>query len=606
MLVYQTRMWLAGGRGVSVIPRLDFPLAFVVLAALVSIAVAPYKHMALTWVQLITYYCLFYLLARAALSGRESPLGPVIVLMLVGALETAIAARQWYMGMERVSGTFFNPDMFAGYISVPAVFALSLLVSNERRTVGGITKVFLAVLFLASITAVVLSGSRGGLLSFFAGSFVVLWMRSKGFSVVFAAVLAATVLLVPNPVKERIFSDEPFAYSRVGIWKSALRMTADHPLGVGLGNFKYEWDRYNFPIEESVIRYGKKARTAHNEYLHFTAETGIPGFIAILASIYVLLGSLRSSVRNPVRQAFRPAAVGALGGVTAVLVHSAVDSNFHEPGTVFMFIFTVCIGLEAGGLTLAVPSGRLIPELASKRFSALVYLMVFLLAAWAVKDEAALYFFEKGGLALSSSGPAAALASTERAVLLDPSNAVYREQEASVYYALFKVNGDGKNLDRTFEALSEAEGLNPNYPRFPSVMASIKTEVAEGVKDPKKRRHLLESALADMDRALVCSPFDAELNYGKAELLLHLGETGAAEGLLARLKDIEPNFLRGRFALALIYSRTGRDGLSRDECYSIIRIKETLSGKHLSKAEAAFVSVDMEKVNSLLIGLEGA
>lgn len=606
MLLLQTRLWLTGGQAMPVSLRLDFPLALVVLAALISLAAAPYKNMALTWVQLIIYYCLFYLLARTALRGRGSLMLPVAVLMFMAVIEMAVAVYQWHLGLERVSGTFFNPNMLAGYITVPAVFALSLIVNGDRRVAGRIGKALLAALFMASLATIILSGSRGGLVSFMAGSFIVLWLRSRRFSLVFAALLAVSVLLVPNPVKERVFSDEPFAYSRAGIWKSSLRMAADHPMGVGLGNFKYQWDRYNFPIEESAVRYGKKAGTAHNEYLHFTAETGIPGLMAIFAGIYVVLGGLWPPARSPASGRERSAAVGALGGVTAVLVHSALDSNFHEPGIVFMFIFTVCIGMEAGALQRARFMSSGVPEASKKRLAALVCVLAVLLAAWAVKQEAARYYFEKGGQAMKSSGPAAALMPTERAVFLDPSNAAYRERAASVQYALFKGTGDETHLKGAFEELFEAERLNPDYSRFPAVMASIKAEVADGLGDPAKRRALIESAIEDMGRALGSSPFDAELTYRKAALHERLGETGREEELLTRLRELEPNFLRGRYALALLYSRTGRNGLSRDECYSIIRINEGLSKKRLGKAEAGFVAVDMEKVESLLESAGGA
>lgn len=63
---------------------------------------------------------------------------------------------------------------------------------------------------------------------------------------------------------------------RIQIWKNGLKIVADNPvLGVGVGMF----GTAHFLLD------GKIALTAHNTYLQFAAELGLPGFILYLAML---------------------------------------------------------------------------------------------------------------------------------------------------------------------------------------------------------------------------------------------------------------------------------------------------------------------------------
>jgi len=64
----------------------------------------------------------------------------------------------------------------------------------------------------------------------------------------------------PAPGPIRGLGDQ-YAFARLQIWKSALRVFSENPLGVGLGQFKYYWNMMPEPVEGAILRYGKAPRT---------------------------------------------------------------------------------------------------------------------------------------------------------------------------------------------------------------------------------------------------------------------------------------------------------------------------------------------------------
>jgi O-antigen ligase len=597
--------WSKGGKPFYVRSPLDIPGLLFAAVAVFSMLVAPYTYMAMTWLRLITMYALFFIAARASLYGARSLLPACIVVISMGLLESVVSIAQWGMGVYRVRGTFFNPNMSAGYIAATVILAVSLLVSGKGQLRRPAARLALAAYCAAGLTAMVMSGSRGALAAFAVGLFVVLWLRYRfvAAGVVFAVILLMVV--VPNPVKKRLFSKEPFAYSRTGIWTASVRMAGDHPAGVGLGNFKYIYPRYAFPVDDMIIRYGKEARTAHNEYLQFAAEMGIPGIAAMLALLYALLRSLYASVNSPASPEAYPIAAGVLGGVISVLTHSLVDSNMHEPGIVLMLILLVCVGLEAG----AGHGGRVIgggPAASVTRIKVMGAILAAAFVVWVTLPQAARYFMEKGQSCLKQGEFSTALDYTETALALDPGNAIYHEQKASALYALYDRTKNPDQLSGCLAGLAEAERLNPNSAVYPVRAATVKMSVEPSVLNPAAKKALVQSSAEDIGRALESEPFNAELLYRLAGLDYKLGDISDAEESLVKARDIEPNFLKGRYMLAVIYNRSGRERLSKKECYSIIGIHERLSKMRLSKAEAAFVAVDIAGVKALLASLEGA
>lgn len=75
---------------------------------------------------------------------------------------------------------------------------------------------------------------------------------------------------------------------------------------------------------------------AHNDYLHFFAELGL--FLAAVMAwmIVAVYGRGLKKIKNPSRLV-RGTTLGALSGITAIIVHSFFDFNLHIPANAILF-----------------------------------------------------------------------------------------------------------------------------------------------------------------------------------------------------------------------------------------------------------------------------
>jgi O-antigen ligase len=115
----------------------------------------------------------------------------------------------------------------------------------------------------------------------------------------------------------------------------------DHPLGIGLGNFKDVYPVYNVSrISETRFLY------AHNDYLQLLIEAGIPGFLALISGFFIFLGKSVCKVKrmkvhhDPLRFFL---AVGALSGMVSIAFHSFFDFNLHMPANLIYFVTLIAI-----------------------------------------------------------------------------------------------------------------------------------------------------------------------------------------------------------------------------------------------------------------------
>lgn len=83
------------------------------------------------------------------------------------------------------------------------------------------------------------------------------------------------------------------ATARIVYWQAALQMVADHPFGIGLGNFHH--------LVMEYVPGLNMIRGAHNTFLACLAELGWPGlgvFVLLLAVTFRRLGRLRRAARD--------------------------------------------------------------------------------------------------------------------------------------------------------------------------------------------------------------------------------------------------------------------------------------------------------------------
>ena len=152
-----------------------------------------------------------------------------------------------------------------------------------------------------SFSAFILAQSRGALGALVIAALYITWSRFEKKAVVALALIIVALALMPNPLSRRlseVSKQDPYAYSRVDIWKSSLERIAEHPWGTGLGMFKYASFQYRFPNDQSIVRYGKRAESAHSGFLQIAVELGIAGLGIFLFGIWVWICEVKTVVKN--------------------------------------------------------------------------------------------------------------------------------------------------------------------------------------------------------------------------------------------------------------------------------------------------------------------
>ena len=203
------------------------------------------------------------------------------------------------------------------------------------------------------LTALVLSLSRGGWVSFliglsFMGSALLVsqYFKRKGFliALIVGFLTVAFIILASTPVVERVRTmfekeEEASFHSRLVAWRGVVKMIKDNPLiGTGTGTFALIFNQYQPP------GLSRRFTMAHSDYLHLFSEVGLLLIPIIIWMIIVLYRKGFSKLKNPSRL-IRGITLGALSGITAILVHSIPDFNLHIPANALLF--TVLAALVA-------------------------------------------------------------------------------------------------------------------------------------------------------------------------------------------------------------------------------------------------------------------
>lgn len=311
----------------------------------------------------LVVYLIFFAACLVLINSEKRIRTTVILIVIFGA------AMAFFGIMQRLSdpdgiygmratpqaipfGPFVNQHHFAAFMEMTGGLALGLLFG--RRT-GRDRKILLGFALVLMGAAIVLTGSRGGLLGMVAvGAFAaVLSLMGRrdtegttspnsriGVVLVGVALSLLTLGAVlflggGDSLLRGVGAGElsgDFSSGRLHFWPIALKIFAAHPiLGAGFDAFGVAFTRYDtwngmFRVEQ-----------AHNEYLQILAEAGIAGFACLTLFIYLFFKKGLSLYRAS--HGFRrEAAIGALAGCFGILVHSFFDFPLRTPSNAFFFL----------------------------------------------------------------------------------------------------------------------------------------------------------------------------------------------------------------------------------------------------------------------------
>ncbi len=296
-------------------------------------------------------------------AGRIKKL--VLLITIFGAIFAFFSILQFVLSPTRIYGiyearsgapfgTFVNRHNFAAYMEMTMALPLGLMfvgaVNRDKK-----------LLYITGIglmgVALLMSGSRGGLVAFLAQIFVLILLtvgnRSRSNIVLKTALAAALVAAIIGGsffvggessltrIAETATSQD-ITTDRAHIWSVTLDVITNNlPFGAGLGAFGVA---YTASDTYSGL---ERVEQAHNDYLQVLSDAGLIGLLIGGIFLFLLfkigLAAVKSS--NLFR---RGVAVGAFAGITAILIHSIFDFVLHTTAVAVLFLVLTAL-LAASG-----------------------------------------------------------------------------------------------------------------------------------------------------------------------------------------------------------------------------------------------------------------
>lgn len=273
-------------------------------------------------------------------------------------------------GAEDASGTYVNRNHFAGFLGMVMPFALGLGFAplHARRAAPNSMARHRAAFWLLVATlmfvAVVFSKSRMGILACLVAAGVTSSLQllaSPRQRRVFAPILAlaaASLLLALwigiEPVAARFgILDQEFAApgrGRLEIWRDTSQLIAARPwMGAGLGAFPAAYTSVQTAFLDRFVHH------AHNDYLQLAAELGVPAATIVFGTMLAVLLRCAWFARSPSSPSGQAVALGASGGLAALLTHSLTDFNLYVPANALTLSCVLALGCStfperAGGI----------------------------------------------------------------------------------------------------------------------------------------------------------------------------------------------------------------------------------------------------------------
>lgn len=288
-------------------------------------------------VELVLVPLLVYAMLRAWAATPRRAYAAAGALAAGGLLAALIGLIDWGLGggtvadgMRRLVGPTFSPNHTALYL----VRTLPLLVGMVWMG-GSLRRVWAAAALLVG-AALLLTGSRGGLLLGLPVGLFVLWQMHRAprndasfaWRRLWPVALGITVIgvvgvLLLFGVRDRLLNLATAA-ERVAIWQASLALWRDHAwLGVGPGGFYWTFPAH-IPAGSTL---DPNLRHPHNIWLELATQAGWAGLLWFMALVYVAVRTVRAVGRQPERAAaWAGVRIGLVAGLCAALAHAQVDA----------------------------------------------------------------------------------------------------------------------------------------------------------------------------------------------------------------------------------------------------------------------------------------
>jgi tetratricopeptide (TPR) repeat protein len=344
---------------------------------------------------LLIFATAFYFYLRIFLAGRSNLIYNLCCLAFVitGLVEAVWGLRQLYgftssqHNLFKITGSFFNPGPYSGWLAMVFPMALGYAVFNHKghevaqnlfnhkgrevtQSLSVIHKIaslyttysrlFMTGLCLLTVVSIIVIlpaamsraswlGLLGG--SAFIGLMYLIFAQGKGISTFrhyfekhrkkIVIISIAAVILLAVSMAGLFLLKKDSASGRAFTWKIAMQTIKANPLGVGLGNFGGAYGDTQAAYFASGVGTEREeyvaggVEYAFNEYLQICIETGIVPFLVFLAFVVCVLAV---GIRN---KNYLPA-----GSLVSLLIFAAMSYPFNVLPFVIAFVFLSALCLS--------------------------------------------------------------------------------------------------------------------------------------------------------------------------------------------------------------------------------------------------------------------
>jgi len=247
-----------------------------------------------------------------------------------------------------ILGPYVNHNHYAGLMEMLIPMAGCYVLSHPTRKELRLLFGFAVAVQIASM---LLSGSRGGVISLTAEALVLVVLlgrtsgaRDRGKLLVptATAMVMAGLLFIwmdPGNAGKRLGTVVSFGNSSEVAWGDrkaivldCFRILRSHPwVGIGLGNFQTVYPQYQSFPSDLVWEH------AHNDFIEALVETGLVGGVLICWALVVFFRLALKRLPRHMNDRRGWVQAGAALGCCGLIVHSLFDFNLHIPANAAWF-----------------------------------------------------------------------------------------------------------------------------------------------------------------------------------------------------------------------------------------------------------------------------
>jgi O-antigen ligase/tetratricopeptide (TPR) repeat protein len=354
----------------------NLPLALFISWSILSLWMGPSRYYVLRRLSEVSFLALLYVALLPALRERSARM-TLIVAALVGLSTISVFGITHYFGClplespwgaglgRRTYATMLNPNFLADFIISLFPMAFSCFIFTAR---GRAVRNLLVVVMLLSTVCLVFTVSWGGLLGWLVSIILCVSFartRCRRYAMVARVALIVAVLLGIVAAflyvnRDTVTSDYSGMKYRMLYWRASLAMIRERPiLGFGVNSFQPYIPKYLTEIIASDFKDGFPAdgKTvavydglfAHDEYLAVWMELGIVGLVFFIWLFYRFFAQGAKNISLNGGALESAIAVGAMGGMAAMLAQSIVSYPFRVPAsTTSTALLLAFVGSGAG------------------------------------------------------------------------------------------------------------------------------------------------------------------------------------------------------------------------------------------------------------------